>query len=75
MRLVALHLTHRLHRNDAVLRGHAVALLDQGLETMDDDRLRNKTKAIIIKIYFGAEGPTSRRDSVIDTEVRWRCYT
>ena len=49
MRLVALHLTHRLHRNDAVLRGHAVALLDQGLETMDDDRLRNKTKAIITR--------------------------
>ena len=74
MRLVALHLTHRLHWNDAVLRRHAVTLLDQGLETMDDDRLRNKTKAII-KIYFAAEGPTSKRDSVIDTEVRWRCYT
>ena len=40
MCLVALHLTHRLHRNDAVLRGHAVALLDQGLEAVDDDGLQ-----------------------------------
>ena len=71
MYLVALHLTHRLHRNDAVLRGHAVALLDQGLETMDDDRLRRKTKAII-KIYFAAEGPTSKRASAIDAEVHTR---
>ena len=70
MRLVALHLTHRLHRNDAILRGHAVTLLDQRLETVDDDGLRNKTKAIIIKIYFGAEGPTSKRASAIDAEVR-----
>ena len=62
-------MAHRLHRNDAVLRGHAVTLIDEGLEAVDDDGLRIQTKAII-KIYFAAEGPTSKRASAIDVEVR-----
>ena len=68
MRLVALHLTHRLHRNDAVLRRHAVTLLDQGLEAVDDDGLQVKDKSTI-RNYFAAEGSTSKKYSAINAEV------
>ena len=62
--LVPLHLARWLHRNDAAFRGHAVAFLEEGPQTVDDDGLQSRT-------YTMSEFKIRRSKKRYNAEKEW----